>query len=83
MGFHFPAFLSLFPGCFASGLAAESRRARSTTARRLESTVLQATAETTLSLPTKQHPLLRVQGVQHPGGVWGKAPPFFFSNLLR
>ena len=35
---------------------------------------LQATAGTTLSLPTEQYPQLRVQGGHHPGGAWGKTP---------
>jgi len=43
--------------------------------------LLQAKAGTTLSRPTRKYPPLRVQGTQYPGGVWGKAPPFTFSNL--
>jgi len=35
---------------------------------------LQATAGTTLVRQIKQFPLLRVQGAQHPGGVWGETP---------
>ncbi len=72
----------LSPDAKHPGLAAKGRRARSTTIQGLQSTHLQATAGTTLSQPTKQLPRLRVQGTQYPGGVWGKAPPFSFSNSV-
>jgi len=36
---------------------------------------LQKTAGTTFSLPAKHFPLLRVQGVQHPGWGLGRIAP--------
>ena len=42
---------------------------------------LQVTAESTLSRLIKEYPLLRVQGVQHPGGVRGETPAYPFLRL--
>ena len=54
-----------FPGCFASGMAAFSRRARSTMASSLA--VLQATAGSCLLIMTSTVRRRGVQGIQSPG----------------